>query len=188
MDEKGLGHTIPMGVDDALVALFVAAVGLAINPIPSVTREEAMDKLGELSAMEKRLLEDAAKLRALNSDPQIQGLFGLWLKHSNFPRREFQLGRLYDWTSLDHFAGALEALVTFFPVAESRYRPEGPRPVVDRKTAREEVRAYVFHLGKAFRTHFNSPLHKNIATITSVALKKKVSSEYVRKVLEATKK
>ena len=189
IDENGQEHEVSTGLDETLASLFYRAVELVIDLPSIITRDEAMDAYAEPNDMEKRLIEDAKHLRALNRIPQMPGFFLLWLKENpNFPKGEFKLGRLYDSTNLDDFAEVLEQLAFFFRRvgASPDFKPYGPRPLVERRTDDDATRAYVLGLTKVCNEIFKSPLYGTIATISTVALNKRVSTSYVRKVVQAS--
>src|SRR5262249_45982615 len=68
IDDDGEKHEMLMGLNEALVTLFQRAVELAVEPIPTITRDE-MAAYTETFDMTKHLIESARKLRALNRNP-----------------------------------------------------------------------------------------------------------------------
>ncbi len=192
---KGQYRLEKLDFEGALRSFFYAAYyHIAVNPVPSMTPDEAMKEYEKLSDIRKHLVEAARLLR----NPGVYSLFTLWRRSQDFPKKHFSPDRQDRWINLGEVIEALEELARFpedamtkfniGPFPPARFKPEGERPVVKRRTARESTRTYILVLANTCKELFNSPLYSTVATTASVALREKITPVYVMRIVQRQKR
>ena len=147
-----------------------------------------MELRGNLNNTTSNLEKLAAQLRHWHNNSQVRGQFDttMWaetLPEGNTLYTPENLRFAHRWTDLNQLADELGKLARFFDFRTSEVRPEGP--VVTRRTTHEDIRAYVLSLANTSRECFDSPLYSVIATTASVALKKKISPTFVKRIIQS---
>jgi hypothetical protein len=172
LNSQGKEHKYQQGLRESIVAFFVRAIRNAIEPIPTITRKDVMAKRAELLALHVDLVHLSERLRTWSNEPQILGRFVWWANknHVGF--------------DLPGLAATLDKASEFFRDQGQKFKPQGPRQVVSRRTKDEHTRAYVLNMAKTCRELFNSPLYSVIATTASVALKKDVTHAFVKRAIQ----
>jgi len=181
---KFLGLTLSQS---HLASFFSSAYLSAIRPALTILKEEVMELLGSLNSTISNLENLAVQLRRWHNNPQVHGQFDTHMWTETLPKGNTlytpeNLRFAHPWTDLNQFADELGKLARFFDSRTSDVRPEGP--VVKRRTAHEDVRAYVLSLGRSSKSSFGSPLYSVIAITASVALKKSISSNSVKRTIQ----
>jgi hypothetical protein len=194
-------HPVKADFNTALQNFFYVAYDLAANPVDLLTRDEVMEIYGEFADVSLRSVQLAALLRKLFSrHPGLIPTINIW-RSRNPDLKHFGLSR--DLVSkpplgVDDFIEQLEEcgrffqsrhlMSTFEPVPPFnhvvRFKPEGKRPVVTRRTTHDKTRAYVLALAKTCKTTFGTYLYRVVATVASVALRERTTGEYVRKAVK----
>jgi len=181
-------------LDDALKGLIHVAYDLAANPVSSMTHDEAMRAYEDLADIGKRLSDDAMLIKKQFKNPQIISIFMLWQHSPDFSKKHFSREKVL---AVPDYIVATHELARFFDDALTRYtypilekpsfyyfRPEGERrPLVRRRTGNDRTRAYVLQLAKTCKNLFDLNFYGIVAVISSVALQKKITAAYVRKVV-----
>jgi len=172
LDSEGKEHKYEQGLNESLVAFFVSAIENAINPIPTMTRPEVIAKRAELPRLHRDMVDVAKRLRNWSNEPQIFARFDWWARHNQVE------------LNLPALATILEKISEFFIDQAQKFKPQGPRQVVSRRTRDEKTRAYVLNMAKTCRELFESPLYSVVATTASVVLSKEVKQAFVKRAIQ----
>lgn len=169
-----------------LASFFSSAYSLAVDPVFVMTREKVLERLESLNNATKQLEKLAVQFKHWHNDSEVSGQFDTHMWASTLPKGNTlyvpeNLRFVHRWTDLNQVADELGNFALFFDFLTGMVKPEGRSPVVQRRTARDDVRAYVIKLAGLSKDYFGTSLYSVVATTASVALKKKVSPDFVKR-------